>query len=154
LKSAVLLLLAAGLLVVGTLIAPGSGGGARAASAQQKQPVVKAERSTTRDAVEPAPQAPKPKPVVAPAKDGHVSQLAWRTDGKILATIALRYEVVDFTDGNGKRTGQGGVIPHSTIKLRDATTGKLKRSLGEEKDTYIAVIAFSADGKNVAVSTS
>jgi WD40 repeat protein len=111
---------------------------------------VNAERPAAQDGVKPAPE---PRPVVV-REDGHVRHLAWSPDGKVLATVALGHETVKFTDGDGNRTGRGGPIPHSTIKLWDATTGKLKRSLGEEKDTSIAAIAFSADGKTVAVSTS
>src|SRR5262249_56303376 len=81
-------------------------------------------------------------------------RVAWKEDGRVVATIGIVYELVDFTDGDGKPTGRGGIIPHSTIKFWDARTGKLKRSLDEEKNTYIAAIAFSADGKTAAVSVS
>src|SRR5262249_57145851 len=93
------------------------------------------------------------KPVAVP-QDAQVRSLAWSSNGKMVATVGIVYEIVEFTDGDGKLTGSGGVIPHSTIKFWDATTGELKRSLGEEKDTYIAAIAFSADGKTAAISTS
>jgi RNA polymerase sigma factor (sigma-70 family) len=118
-------------------------------AAQQPQPA-KVERRAPQD--EGKPKA-EPKPVVV-QEDAQIRQLAWSANGKILATIGIVYETVAFTDADGKPTDSGGVIPHSTIKLWDATTGKLKRSLGEEKDTYIAAIAFSADGKTAAVSTS
>jgi RNA polymerase sigma factor (sigma-70 family) len=93
------------------------------------------------------------KPVVV-REDAQVRGLAWSANGKILATVGIVYEVVDFTDGDGKPTGHGACWPNSTIKLWDAKTGELKQALGEEKHTYIATIAFSADGKSVAVSTS
>src|SRR5262249_28683821 len=95
----------------------------------------------------------EPKPVIV-QEDAQVRTVAWSSNGKILATIGIVYESVEFRDGGGQLTDSGGVIPHSTIKLWDATTGKLKRSLGEEKDTYIAAIAFSPDGKTAAISTS
>ncbi len=96
------------------------------------------------------------RPVVV-REDAHIRTIAWNANGKILATIGIVYETVDFgivTDDDGNSTRRGGVFPHSTIRLWDATTGELVRSLGEEKDTYIAAIAFSADGKTAAVSTS
>jgi WD40 repeat protein/thiol-disulfide isomerase/thioredoxin len=110
-------------------------------------------------------QGPTDKPVDQPVKeqaakpvvvqeDAQIRTVAWSSHGKILATIGIVYEHVTFTDGDGTPTDRGGLIPHSTIKLWDATTGELKRSLGEEKDTYIAAIAFSADEKTVAISTS
>jgi RNA polymerase sigma factor (sigma-70 family) len=98
-------------------------------------------------------QGPADKPVVV-QEDAQVRTLAWSSNGKIVATIGIVYEFVEFKDGDGKLTENGGVIPHSTIKLWDATTGELKRSLGEEKDTFINAIAFSADGKTAAISTS
>jgi WD40 repeat protein len=128
--------------------------GARAvllpARAAQPPPPRKALRPATQHEGTPTTE---PRPVIV-REDTQVRSLAWSSNGKILATVGIVYEVVEFTDGDGKPTGGGGVIPHSTIKLWDATTGKLKQSLGEEKDTYIAAIALSADGKTAAVSAS
>ncbi len=111
---------------------------------------------------EPPPPAPGPKDQAAKAlaepvvvrEDAQVRTVVWNANGTILATIGIVFETVNFTDGDGKPTGTGGIIPHSTIKLWDATTGKLMRSLGEEEGTYLAAIAFSADGKTAAVSVS
>jgi len=91
------------------------------------------------------------KPVVV-REDAQVSTIAWSANGKLVATIGLVFETVNYTDSDGNQ--RGTVIPHSTIKLWNATTGELQRSLGEEKDTFIAAIAISADGKTAAISTS
>jgi RNA polymerase sigma factor (sigma-70 family) len=91
---------------------------------------------------------------VAVAEDAQVRSLAWSANGKLLVTVGIVYEIVEFTDADGKPTDKGAIWPNSTIKLWDATTGQLKRSLAEEKHTYIAAIALSPDGKTAAVSTS
>ena len=96
---------------------------------------------------------PPSKPIVVPI-DATITTLAWSSNGKTLATVEIVYEIIDFMDDAGKPTGHGGVIPHSTIKLWDAATGKLERSLGEEKETLIAAIAFSADDWTAAISVS
>jgi hypothetical protein len=118
-------------------------------AARQPQPA-KSERRAPQDKDKPKAE---PKPLVV-QEDAQIRTLAWSSNGKILATVGIVYETAEFTDGDGKPTDSGGVIPHSTIKLWDATTGQLKRSLGEEKDTYIAAIALSADGKTAAISAS
>ena len=96
---------------------------------------------------------PPSKPIIVPI-DATFTTLAWSPDGTTLATVVVVYEIIDFKDDAGNLTAQGGVIPHSTIKLWNAATGKLERSLGEEKDTLIAAIAFSADTRTAAISAS
>jgi RNA polymerase sigma factor (sigma-70 family) len=120
------------------------------AKAAQLAPPPVAVRNASQDQDTPKAES---RPVVV-HEDSQIRTVAYSADGKILATIGLVYELVDFTDGAGNPTGSGGVIPHSTIMLWDATTGTLLRSLGEEKDTYIAAIAFSPDKKTAAVSVS
>jgi WD40 repeat protein len=44
-------------------------------------------------------------------------------------------------------------VPNSTVKLWDATTGELKRSLGEEKGILIRALALSPDRKTAVVTT-
>jgi RNA polymerase sigma factor (sigma-70 family) len=94
------------------------------------------------------------KVAVIAREDAQIRSLAWSANGKTLATVGIVYDVVEFTDGDGKPRGQGACWPNSTIKLWDAKTGELQRSLAEEQHTLIAAIAFSADGKSAAVSVS
>ncbi len=81
-----------------------------------------------------------------------VHRLAWHPDGNTLATTEWTYEIVRFTDEAGNDKGMGALWPNSTIKIWDAKTAKLVRSLAEEKHTNIMAIAFSPDRKTVAVS--
>src|SRR5262245_40252712 len=112
---------------------------------QPKQAERPASQNQDRPATEPRP--------VNVQQDGQVRSLAWSADGKTLATVGIVYEVVVFGDGAGNPTDKGAVFPNSTIKLWDAK-GKLQRSLSEERHTFIAALAFSADAKTAAVSTS
>jgi RNA polymerase sigma factor (sigma-70 family) len=98
---------------------------------------------------------PLSKPVVV-REDAVVHRLAWARDGKTLATVAVTYDTVALERGKNDE-GQvevkaGTLLPNSTLKLRDAATGALKRSLGEEKHTYFTGLAFSPDGKTAAVA--
>jgi RNA polymerase sigma factor (sigma-70 family) len=113
-------------------------------AAEPRQPVPAA-RPALRGAQDRGKPKAEPRPVVI-AEDAIIRQVAWG-GGRIVATVGLNMEVVEFKDGSG-----GFVAPHNTIKLWDATTGKLLRSLGEEKHTNIMAIAFSPDGKMAAVS--
>jgi RNA polymerase sigma factor (sigma-70 family) len=144
------LTIASAVVAVLVVVAVGVGG-----DLHQKQAAAQPERPTAERPPVPGEDRskPHPRPVVV-RDDASIRTVAWTTNGKTLATVGIVYEAVDFTDGDGKPTGSGGLVPHSTIKLWDAATGELKRSLGEEKDAYIAGIAFSADGKTAAVSTS
>jgi WD40 repeat protein len=128
-----------------------------AAQGQEQQEVPKNLPGKDKPKVEqPAKEKPAAgiaRPVVV-QEDAQIRSLAWSANGKVVATVGIVYEIVDFTDADGKFTGKGACWPNSTIKLWDATTGQLQRSLDEEKHTYIAAIAFSPDGKTVAISTS
>src|SRR5262249_19415691 len=85
-------------------------------------------------------------------EDAQVQQVVWSADGKVVATICTRYEVGEGNDG------MGGVVkflmPQSTVKLWDAKTGKLVKSLGEQKDTYVWAFALSPNRKYAAVAGS
>jgi RNA polymerase sigma factor (sigma-70 family) len=142
--------IAAAVLAVLVVVAVGAGGILRRMQAAEPPLRPQAHKPPALEGDRPN-DAPKP---IAVQEDADIRTVAWNANGKILATIGIVYELVDFTDGDGKPTGTGGIIPHSTLKFWNATTGKLKRSLDEEKDTYIAAIAFSADGKTAAVSVS
>jgi RNA polymerase sigma factor (sigma-70 family) len=95
------------------------------------------------------PALPAPAKPAVIDQEGEVRVLAWSPNSKTLATIGIIYEVVEFANSDG-----GAVWPNSTIRLWDAQSGRLKQSLGEEKHTYLAAIAFSPDGKTAAVSAS
>jgi WD40 repeat protein len=108
----------------------------------------KAVRPAARDGNKPA---PGPKPVVV-RDDAQVHRLAWGPIGKVLATVAVAFEIVRFKDKDGNDAGRGACWPSCTIKLRNAKTGKLERSLAEEKHANIMALACSPDGKLAAVS--
>ncbi len=82
-------------------------------------------------------------------EDAQIQKVAWSADDKLVATIGTRVEVTEARDSNGKNP-QNILMPHSTVKVWDGKTGKLEKSLGEEKNTYIHAIAFSPDKNRVA----
>jgi RNA polymerase sigma factor (sigma-70 family) len=88
------------------------------------------------------------KPIVV-REDAQVVSVAWSADGKSVATLTTAFEAVDAQGEDGPRKM---LRPHSTVKVWDARTGKLRRSLGEEKKTYLFDIAFSPDKKHVAIT--
>jgi RNA polymerase sigma factor (sigma-70 family) len=115
----------------------------------------------------PAPRAPAAKdgagpvelkPVVIREKAAGVSRLAWSPNGKVLATIVSAEDVVDNTlaDGTPVKGPDGKplrvIATRSTVKFWDAQTGKLLKSLEEDKRARGEAIAFSPDGKHVAVA--
>src|SRR5262249_25944776 len=65
---------------------------------------------------------------------------------KLVATAGTTFEPVQEGD-------KQSVLRHSTIKVWDANTGELKKSLGEEKNTQIRAIAFSPDSVTLAIAT-
>ncbi|MBX9623120.1 MAG: hypothetical protein K2X82_04830, partial [Gemmataceae bacterium] len=89
-------------------------------------------------------KSPAGKPVVV-KDDGQLAHVAWSADGKTVATVGYAAEVVEPKAGGQKV----GLLSH-TVKLWDAATGKLDRSLGEEKDTMVLPPAFSRDGTTAA----
>jgi RNA polymerase sigma factor (sigma-70 family) len=108
----------------------------------------------------PAPETATPatqdegKPHTAPRpvfvhEDGAVMHLAWSPNSKIVATVGVNNEPIESRYGEGKKP-QWALFNVSTIKLWDARTGELKRSLGAERKTTIYDIAFSPDGKTAA----
>ena len=92
-----------------------------APAAEQAQ-TAKTEKSAARDTDKPK-AAPKP---IRVKEANQLFRLAWAADGKTVATVGVRWEAVTLM-------GQKLLVGHSTIKLWDATTGKLKKSLGEQK---------------------
>jgi RNA polymerase sigma factor (sigma-70 family) len=118
------------------------------ARASEPLPSAKAERPAAPEGDRPASE-PKP---IAVQEDAIIRQVAWSSDGKTLATVGLTLESIWFKDDNGKDTDQGETLPNMTVKLWDAQTGKLRKSLGEERFTNIMAVAFSSDGKTVAVA--
>jgi WD40-like Beta Propeller Repeat len=83
-----------------------------------------------------------------------VVKLAWSADGKVVASASVASgEPMVLTDHEGKNPK---TFPSSitTIKLWDASTGKLKQVLGAEKKAGISQIAFSPDKKTAAIVVS
>jgi RNA polymerase sigma factor (sigma-70 family) len=115
-------------------------------------PGVAAEPPDTREARTTPPGVPGPPRPVVVREDAQVQKVVWSADGKVVATICTRYEVGESNDSKGGKVKF--LSPRSTVKLWDAKTGKLARSLGEEKDTYIRAFATSPDGKHAAVAGS
>jgi RNA polymerase sigma factor (sigma-70 family) len=96
----------------------------------------------------------KPKPEVKPVavtEKAAINRLVWDAKGEIVVTVGVTYEVAEVTDNNGQNP-QKVLLPNSTIKLSDATTGELKRSLGEEKGIYIGNLTLSPDRKTAVVT--
>jgi RNA polymerase sigma factor (sigma-70 family) len=129
----------------------------------QVQPVAQAPQADPKPLPRPAQNAPAnlqknpplelARPGVPPRvvrEDAQVQKVAWTADGKSVATISQSFELVEITDSDGKNPTKV-LAPHSTVKLWDATTGKLLKSLGEERNTHINAIAFSSDQKHVAI---
>src|SRR5262249_7712710 len=88
--------------------------------------------------------------------DAVVSGLAWSPNGRVL--VSIQYinapRPVAVLDDDGNPTKWSFYLQDSTIKVWDAKTGKLSRSLDAEKDTFLAAIAMSPDGKTAAVSAA
>jgi WD40 repeat protein len=89
------------------------------------------------------------KPVVV-REDEQVRRVAWSADGKIVATVNTSYEVKEVADSDGKNSRKV-LAGRNAIKLWDATTGKLMKSLGEENGARAVTLAFSPDKKHLAV---
>src|SRR5262249_6689000 len=94
---------------------------------------------------------PKPevKPVVVSEK-ALINRLAWDAKGETVVTVGWAFEVAEIT-----APGLDPLkvkVPNSTVKLWDATTGELKRSLGEEKGMAINALALSPDRKTAVVT--
>jgi WD40 repeat protein len=62
----------------------------------------------------------------------------------------MTMDVVERNDADGNPIKLG--VPNNTTKVWDTRTGKLKRSLGEEKHTHVNGVAFSADRETAAVA--
>jgi RNA polymerase sigma factor (sigma-70 family) len=91
---------------------------------------------------------PKPTQAAAPVvvrEDAQLTYAAWSADGNVVATVGITFEVRE-------REGEKSHMGNSTVKLWDAKTGALKKSLGEEKETAIRAIAFSPDKKHAAIA--
>src|SRR5262249_34238639 len=96
----------------------------------------------------------KPKPEVKPvvvSENAVIHRLAWDAKGETVVTVGWAFEVVEATVINGQNP-QKVRVPSSTVKLWDATTGELKRSLGEERGMAINALALSPDRKTAVVT--
>jgi dipeptidyl aminopeptidase/acylaminoacyl peptidase len=96
----------------------------------------------------------KPKPEVKPvvvSEKASINRLAWDAKGETVVTVGVTFEVAELTDFDGQNTRKV-LLPSSTVKLWDAKTGELKRSLGEEKGIYVGNFALSPDRKTAIVT--
>jgi RNA polymerase sigma factor (sigma-70 family) len=150
----------AGLVLVGTLVSGalflcGDGLTSRAslAAGQAPRPGAPAARDPDKTKSEAAPPVGGLKPVVV-REDASVDRVAWSADGKSVVTVGKTFEVEErnYTDKDGNVVTYKVFIVHSTIKLWDAKTGKMKKLLGQEKRTDFRSIALSPDKKRVAIS--
>src|SRR5262249_27258082 len=81
--------------------------------------------------------------------NGPLTRVGWNADGKSVVTLGGTPEIVEL-----KESGRKVWVSSATIKLWDATTGKLERSLGEEKDRTVHDLAFSPDRQTAALCIS
>lgn len=81
-----------------------------------------------------------PKPIILKA-DASIFRLAWGPDGKKIATVGMSYD-----------TKQKGI--KSTLGFWDAEKGELRRSVDLESMTRVESIAFSPNGKTLAIGTT
>jgi RNA polymerase sigma factor (sigma-70 family) len=108
------------------------------------------------------PMAVKPatRPVARPIPDrkpvefsdeAQVLSAEWSRDGKSIAAVCQTYELVP-----GRENEQNILMrfyPNSSIKILDSATGKLIRSLDEEKKASIIAPSLSPDGKFLAYAS-
>jgi len=95
-------------------------------------------------------QADEAKPVVL-RDDTSIHRLAYSADGKTVATVGITYEAIEVKD---TKEAKDQLIRNTTVRIWDAATGKLQKSLGVEKHTYITAVGFSPDGRTVAVTAA
>lgn len=123
------------------------------------EPAVQGQEPKQSNGAKKAPQTPtedakdipksKVKPVAVTEKAA-INRLVWDAKGETVVTVGVTYEVGEIKLGD--ETAKY-LVPNSAIKLWDATTGELKRSLGEEKGILIRALALSPDRKTAVVTT-
>ena len=86
--------------------------------------------------------SPEPKQVTL-RDDAQLLKLIWSSEGETVTTVGITYD-----------TDKGDLMPISHIKLWDAKTGKLNRSLAKEHNTLIRAIAFAPNGKTAAIAVA
>lgn len=144
--------LAAMLLLVGVMSIWFLGTGGPVILGQEPKPSREAAKSPAEPTQsEDAKDKPKPalKPVVVSEK-ATIHHMAWDAKGGTVVTVGVTYEVGEIKLGD---EAAKYLVPNSTIKLWDAATGELKRSLGEEKGVLIRAFAQSPDRKTAVVTT-
>jgi RNA polymerase sigma factor (sigma-70 family) len=80
--------------------------------------------------------------------DGHVWAVAWSPDGKTLATASDAPEPVKANDP------RAGRVASSTVRLWDVRERRERISFGAESRTMIQALAFSPDGKTLALKVN
>jgi RNA polymerase sigma factor (sigma-70 family) len=91
----------------------------------------------------------KLKPIVVP-ENATVTKVAWSADGKAVATVIMGFDFFDFKTPDDKTAR--GLMSRCTVKIWEAATGKLIKSLGEEKQIQITALALSPDKKHMAIA--
>jgi WD40 repeat protein len=94
-------------------------------------------------------QSREDKPVAVSEKAA-ISRLVWDAKGETVVTVGVTFEVAEITAPGLDPLKV--LLPSSTIKLRDAKTGELKLSLGEEKGIYLGNLTLSPDRKTAVVT--
>src|SRR5262249_3027237 len=94
----------------------------------------------------------KPKPEAKPvavAEKAKIDRVVWDAKGETVVTVGFAFDVDEIKLGD--ETAKY-LVPNSTIKLWDAKTGELKKSLGEEKGILIRTFTLSPDRKTAVVT--
>lgn len=133
------------LLAVGVITAGGSGVGLFVLAGEQPKTVTALVSSNRANGK----AGSKPKPVIV-REEAMLHRLAWSPDSKLVATVGLTNDPIEGKENDENILNR--FSPNSTIKLWNAKTGKLKRSLVKEENAQINGLAFSPDGKTVAIA--
>jgi RNA polymerase sigma factor (sigma-70 family) len=116
----------------------------RATQAAEPQQTPKTEKPAV-------PRAVKPKAEGAPIEileNAQIFHAIWTPDGKSVAAVCESYEPIPGRENDPNILNR--LYANSTIKIWDASTGKLVSSMKEDKKRYIRSLAFSPDGKTMA----
>jgi RNA polymerase sigma factor (sigma-70 family) len=127
----------------------GAGLLACAALEQSNGPRATSRPSSTSNGNAPADDRDAPRQPKVLQLDGNMAHMAWSADGKMLATVGYTVVMEEKTVNGEKKSVYAGV--NSTVKFWDVAKGEVSLSLGEEKKVRVTSIAFSPDGRTLAV---